>query len=1033
MDTFFDDEEYRKEDREQHELSGDSFDWSVKTVGQGGAASSVTFRIDRCVDEKVKTKKWKIDRGIVDATLSLWAAAVESELESKMREPENLKREKVSRRSSPVQQFDWRRKKDSEENANRKPFRRILGCDDKDGALRRDLTWWADYEILYGSMTEAAEEDAERDTDSGDDVVVIGFDHDWLNGKSSPCETTHHCAKEFPCLGDDIQQCHQSGSEVTTSDLFSAGENSLLNIFAQHLFCSFVWQVSTRLSRTCLKLSFKESSQEVEIDGRDRFDPNRLKDTWMSPRLSHKKLTGLVRHMENYGLGSRQEILLCLVPAFSCQDLLPSHAMLRLMPSPVPKDDGWTDDGWAETAQQYSELLETGLRKEENKAEILCCAAVIYTLDFLYIAYQPYDKFVRPQSFLNWRFGELVLKLSSNDFAHVVRDLEPVHNRQSRRAAFRSLFTQYATQESSDLYKSGNSDIHEHYPDRVFGFSKPHEIGGGPNHQLIQTLIRHGDIDAQDIFGWTPFHYVITASSFSPREIRNSVMHKPHVYQTPDRLGRTPVHVAAAFGDADRLKTIFFAFGRREIRAGIQARGIDGMTPLHLAAMDSDSLKIIMEEAMRSSVRTNLQDIWRREPMHVAARHWQGGGINHIMQIGAGGDWFLPADSLGRTPIHYLLTTAISDEKAEIDEAGRLDMLARICRDKPDWQDQEGKGFLHLAVHANDKMMVEKVIGGGININHSDDRGRTAIALAYTYGYHDIFKILADDEGTDLNQTAYMAATEGLEELLAVLLEYAPSRVKITAVDSSDDTALAGALKARRYSCAEMLLRYSLVLDPGQRQNLKQELTSFNQLEVGINKETVEELIDEDDDSQLGRLIEFSGQLKSRGLFEKLMAKAVEETTWKQLKRPYHLAIQIGGHDMIQTLRHEGVDPGDIDEDGWTWEYSALRYGQASLLESLPVDSLRTKAPMAFYPDGLLWDSVENFIHIRPCEEARHNLCHGIHGILFSSHHVIRSLLIHYKAYLSTRPPTTRSVFVSKVDTLHSQYRCSITSTLRWK
>ena len=758
-------------------------------------------------------------------------------------------------------------------------------------------------------------------------------------------------------------------------------------MLAQHLFCLFVWQLSAHLSRTCLKLSFKESSQEVEIEGRDKFDPNRLDETWMSPRLSHKKLTGLVRQIENYGLGSRQDILICLVPAFSCWDLLPSQAILRLMP-PVAKDHRWT-----ETSRQYSQLLETSLRKEEGKVEILCYAAIIYTMDFLYIAYQPYDEIVRPEYFLDSEIAKLVRKLNSNEFAHIVKTLEPVHNRQHRGTAFRSLFSQYAAApKSSDLYESSNFDIHKNYPHRIFGLSKLHMRSGNPGNDWseLQRLLYDEDVgvDAQDIFGWTALHYLIANQSF--RTYDTFAKRWLTALKVPDRLGRTPIHVAATLGDVDPLRSIFWSINDGEASAAIQARGIDEMTPLHLAATNADSLKYVMKRAKEVNALTNLQDIWRREPMHVAARHWQKMGGNVIAHMGDSA-WFLPPDDLGRSPIHYFFTKATKDAKQVVDEAERLEILVRICHDNPNWQDQNGKGFLHCAVDANDETAVGILLSEKININLSDAGGRTAVALACEHDHYGIVKLLADNDQTDLDHAAdgrggstplHLAVWEGHENSMAVLLEHAPLRVNIKALDSLGRTPLDDAWATGNYSCAELLLRYDLVLEPGQRENFKQKLTSAGRPTSSLIAKMFEAIIDEDDDRQLERLIELSSQLRSRGLCEKLTTKLLEGATWKHLSRPYHLAAQAGSSELMQRSYQEGRDPDVVDEDGWSWEYSAIRHQQAWILESQTDDSHCTETPLAFYLDVLFLGLAEDLVQVQSCREAGHNQCHGIHGMV---------------------------------------------------
>ena len=585
-------------------------------------------------------------------------------------------------------------------------------------------------------------------------------------------------------------------------------------------------------------------------------------------------------------------------------------------------------------------------------------------------------------------------KLGSNDFAHIVKTLEPVHNRQHRGTAFGSLFSQYAAApKSSDLYESSNFDIHKNYPHRIFGLSKLHRRSGNPESDLDDLrLLIHGvdvGVDAQDTFGWTALHYSIANTSFWSDGLIGSVTPWRTALKVPDRLGRTPIHVAAMLGTTSALECAFRSINDGETSAAIQARGIDGMTPLHLAATNAGSLKCVMERAKKVNALTKLQDIWRREPMHVAARHWQRMGGNVIAHMGVGA-CFLPPDDLGRTPIQYLFTKATKDAERLMDEAERLEMLVRICRDNPNWQDQTGKGLLHCAVDADDETAVRRLLSEKININLSDARGRTAVTLACGHDHYGIVKLLADNDQTDLDHRAdgggptplHSTVWTGHENSMAVLLEHAPLRIDIKALDSFGRTPLDVAQLRDNYGCVELLLRYDLVLEPGQRENFKQKLTSADLPKSGLIAKKFGAIIDESDDGQLERLIELSSELGSKGLCEKLMTKVLEGTTWKRLNRPYHLAAQAGSNELMQRSYQEGRDPDVVDEDGWTWEYSATRHQQASLLKSQAVDSRRTETPIAFYPNVLYLGQAEDLVQVQSCREAGHDQCHGIHGMV---------------------------------------------------
>lgn len=200
----------------------------------------------------------------------------------------------------------------------------------------------------------------------------------------------------------------------------------------------------------------------MEIEGRDKFDPEHIKETWALPRLSHQKLSKLISQIENLELGNRDDILFCIVPAFSSYDLLPNRAMLQLIPL-VPKDHAWTT-----ATRQYRELLDRDMRIDAP--EILCYCIIIQIMEFLYVAYQPYNDVFRPEETFNQELRGLVTTLRSPKFRHVVERVKPMHKKQGRQTSFDEIFDQYL-----------EKDRDEATPDRV---SESSHQRGCPLHAL---------------------------------------------------------------------------------------------------------------------------------------------------------------------------------------------------------------------------------------------------------------------------------------------------------------------------------------------------------------------------------------------------------------------------------------------------------------------------------------------------------------------------------------------------------------------
>lgn len=124
--------------------------------------------------------------------------------------------------------------------------------------------------------------------------------------------------------------------------------------------------------------------------------------------------------METYGLGNTTDILLCIIPAFSFQDLLPNFVMLKLIPQIG------SGQSWAQTSRCYNRLLETSIRAD-TKGQF-CYHVVVSTMDFLYFACEPYDEWIRPSLELSTELSAIVAKLFSGKFAPFIKRLIPIYD-----------------------------------------------------------------------------------------------------------------------------------------------------------------------------------------------------------------------------------------------------------------------------------------------------------------------------------------------------------------------------------------------------------------------------------------------------------------------------------------------------------------------------------------------------------------------------------------------------------------------------
>jgi hypothetical protein len=114
-------------------------------------------------------------------------------------------------------------------------------------------------------------------------------------------------------------------------------------------------------------------------------------------------------------------------------------------------------------------------------------------------------------------------------------------------------------------------------------------------------------------------------------------------------------------GNVETLRSACEDANNDKVRVAISASGIDGMTPMHLAATDASCLREIIKVRARLSLQTNSKDIWEREPIHITARN---GDIDATLAILKTEQWSLAADALRQTPIDYLLMAEKDDKRS---------------------------------------------------------------------------------------------------------------------------------------------------------------------------------------------------------------------------------------------------------------------------------------------------------------------------------------------------------------------------------
>ncbi|KAK3330422.1 hypothetical protein B0H66DRAFT_527778 [Apodospora peruviana] len=1118
-------------------LNLNTVDWVFETINPetslsgsstlvGGRNDFIVISVKRSADPS----KWEVEIGMVDAALSLWMASIEANaLEEQKKSTKNNSTTGSASPKSQMPDSNWRRTKAG--SGMRYKFCRILGDNFKDGVLKRDLSWWVDELIADQSdlrrgdvetMAMVAPDDSDDSSDASGDEIDRGSERDDQNSVSHvrwhPSRARGGCVDfviGFNGRPDDVE-LRRNSMDDEARELGIVSSAFPPTILAQHLFTSFMWTVVEKWPKDYLHQGFGSSQQDIEIESRQAFDPYDFSRTWRRPKLRHRQLTKIVRQMENYGLGSITDILLCIIPAFSFKDLLPNHIILKLLPQIGQ------GQGWEETARCYNRLLQdTSIRTD--KAETFCYSVVINAMDFLYLACEPYDECLPPPRELNTELCDIVATLIEPRFARVIKTLAPIYNLQHRRRAFEFIFRKFKPNDEKNeclaAFQPGpKPELDQKLLKDILGFSAGHitiysaiqsmEASGLTINKLPfsqrkmmtsvgtdpKDFVAEGAISS-DIFGWTPLHYACLAS---------------------------PVHIAALGGKQEALGDILEKLSDEDKKNAINQGGLDGMTPFHLASSSGNLEclgRITDMEAAKHMLTIAKTDVWGREAIHIAASIGDDKIATKLLELGAIPD---RSDDTGKSPVDYLLkrkpddeqdssrssmneeaggsntsaadeqqnsccdskTTAKSDERSFLSHK-RCKILQKFALKKRDYRNRTGQTFLHIAVEVADEDTVGNLLFEGFPPDARDSQGRTSLHGAILAGRTDMalaliagFKgIKAEPSARDNNKTTALmfAARQNLQTVAETLLRPSDtmevdqsdpgqsSTMASTAcsVHDKDDlglTALHYALDAdisnNKAEAVKFMVKKGLLneadsvyhepplswaCEEGNREvveilvkhpdvDVNQRATGWRnysplrfavargdeevlglllgapsvrldlenareetplEMAVGLFEDVLKCVGDESfTDKDLLALISASEEADIPKLFELFMMRALKRDTWKLVKNPYHLAVQVVDNlTLVEALTQKGADPTQLDEDNWSCIDYAVKLGRPRDFLNGLIEHVQQHAGAVlpsgeqYRPTDLLWTEFNSSIQVTPCRVENHSGCTGFHGV----------------------------------------------------
>ncbi|KAF5611338.1 uncharacterized protein FTJAE_14208 [Fusarium tjaetaba] len=733
-----------------------ALNWEIKSTRRPEEGDHLQEDYIQISVKRSSQGKWKADLGKIDAALSLWMADIEAK---------RLNKERTDKDNETDSSQDWRRTQSGNDLTYK--YGRLVGDNLKDDVLKRDISWWVDG--IIADQCDPRVREIRKD------------------GQDTSQQKSQHWRKD----GDLVIGTKEESENVDASEFGISSTGSLPCILAQHLFTSFIWTAVKRLSKGVLQ-THVDGIRQVEIEGVHVFDSQSFDQMWFRPRLRHRQLSKSIRQMETYGLGSMNEILLCIIPAFSHMGLLPNQEILKLMPRIR------SGHGWVEVAMCHTRLLQRVKEPSGKSIEKLTAAAIISAMDFVLLAYEPYDENTKPSEELNSELGEIIATVVSAGLRTVMEKIIPFYHLQNRGEAVARIFRQFSKlqgvtkalstlkvqEECLDTYISEDGDdefLDESFAIETLDFSKQHfdlvsplKRDKSPRVTMLEIRGKAKENSARlkmlDVFGWSALHY----GSVAPKRC-------PSYYLYAESAG---------------------------------------------ALYEMTLLSEKLGDTMRDLELVLKKDLWHRQALHLACKFGHDQVIVELLKMGARSDQF---DDFEKSPVDYFLEakrikrSPKPDEEQNIEaptpiDHGNAEGLGQEDRaiflkfsPKPDTEYQHRKTLLHIAVEIEDGGTIAALCDKNFNVNARDQSGRTPLHYALAASNVTMAKSLVeafgavptikDSQGVT---SLLLSASRGLMGMVRFLVRrnYDPSEA-----DSDGKTALDMAIARGHEKIAIYLLK----------------------------------------------------------------------------------------------------------------------------------------------------------------------------------------------------------------------------------
>ncbi|KID82395.1 ankyrin repeat protein [Metarhizium guizhouense ARSEF 977] len=567
-------------------------------------------------------------------------------------------------------------------------------------ALRRDLAWWM--------PPDAARILDIKEDENGTMVVenhrIVGY------GGQQGIRVARYNGTEASLSPDNAYDCEIEESTLLASESY----DSLELLYAQDMFTKFMQSVAEKMTRA--------------IEGGSNLRPKDSSNmrAWKCFTLHNDRLSKIAQDIHNCGLGNIHQIYLSIIQPLSTEHKLPEPDSVITLARKHAKPHELLQH-FAEPSEIYLWLFRTA-NTFPRKSSIFVKATAILMENLRTVTLT--SKLREAQCYPEKKIHPIrMAKLDMEE------ELERVDR--TLLICLMRLYKKQRRQWECDIIQGAGLTIEGHtiYPDPL-NSTPAHRICQDDEDRdlylIPQLAVRY--LDWKDIHDCTPLHY----AAVNGREfyVRSLLQFQPDV-NARDLRDWTPLHYAC--NACSHLSVVQYLLDKG--RPEVNAQGIDGVAPLHLAAMNGDIETV--QILIRAGAALDIQDASGTTALHWAAFKGHEAIVEYLYEDS--NEKLL--DKNGRTALHL---AAIAGKENVVrflvpcsDEQTNADM---------DTFDRLGYNPLHWAAMRGHEAIVRYLVNeAGFNKDTTNPQGNTTLHLVASdmEGQEAIVRYLVGEAGAN--------------------------------------------------------------------------------------------------------------------------------------------------------------------------------------------------------------------------------------------------------------------------------------------